>query len=143
MEEPTMYSYPIVTSFRSAPALAGLLDALVEDTWRLPAASAALRCDVYTDKSSYFVDVELPGVKKSNVKVRVENDVLRVEAERTVSEKTFWFLRRERPVGKVEQSFRLGQNLDTERMEASFEDGVLHVAIPLKAAAMGREIAVK
>lgn len=138
-----MYSYPLVASFRTAPALARLLDTLVEDSWRLPASSAAPRCDVYTDKSTYFVDVELPGVKKSNVHVKVEGDVLRVEAERTVSEKAFWFLRRERPVGKSVQTFRLGQNLDTERLEASFEDGLLHVAIPLKAAAMGREIVVK
>lgn len=138
-----MFSYPIVSSFRSAPALAGLLDALVDEAWRLPGAQAAPRCDVYTDKSTYYVDIELPGVKKHNVHVRVEGDVLRVEAERTVTESSFWFLRRERPVGKVEQAFRLGQNLDAERLEAVFEDGLLRVSVPLKAAAMGREISVK
>lgn len=138
-----MYSYPIVTSFRSTPSLAGILDALVDQTWNLPASSAGARCDVYTDKSTYYVDVELPGVKKGNVHVRVEGDVLRIETERTVSEKVFWFLRRERPVGKVVETLRLSENLDMDKLEASFEDGLLHVSVPLKQGALGREIAVK
>lgn len=138
-----MYGYPVVSNVRTPATLAGLLGTLADDLWSLPAASSAPRCDVYTDKTNWYVDVELPGVKKANVRVKVEGDVLRVEAERTESEKVFWFLRRERPVGKLVQSFRLGEVLDVEKLDASFEDGLLHIAVPLKAAAMGREIAVR
>lgn len=138
-----MYSYPLVPSFRTAPSLARLLDSLVDDAWSVPAANSAPRCDVYTDKSTYFVDIELPGVKKHNVHVKVEGNVLHVAAERTETETKYFFLRRERPVGKVEQSFRLGDNLDLEKLEANFEDGVLRLSVPLKASAVGREIAVK
>lgn len=138
-----MYGYPVVSNVRTPATLAGLLGTLADDLWSLPAASSTPRCDVYTDKTNWYVDVELPGVKKANVRVKVEGDVLRVDAERTESEKVFWFLRRERPVGKLAQSFRLGEVLDVEKLDASFEDGLLHIAVPLKAAAMGREIAVR
>lgn len=138
-----MYSFPVVSSRASAPSLAGLFDALVDEAWSLPAAVAAPRSDVYTDRQKYYLDIELPGVKKSNVHVKVESNVLHVSAERTETETKFLFIRRERPVGKVEQSFRLGDNLDVEKLEASFEDGLLHIEVPLKTAALGREIAVK
>lgn len=138
-----MFAYPVATSFRSAPSLARLLDSLVDETWNLPVANAAPRCDVYTDKSVYYVDVELPGIAKHNVHVKVEGNVLQVSAERTEVETKYFFLRRERPVGKMEQSFRLGENLDTEKLEARFEDGLLRISVPLKASAVGREIAVK
>lgn len=138
-----MYGYPVATSFRSAPTLARLLDSLVDETWNLPVANAAPRCDVYTDKSVYYVDVELPGIAKHNVKVQVEGNVLKVTAERTETETKFFFLRRERAVGKIEQSFRLGENLDVDKLEARFEDGLLRISVPLKASAVGREIAVR
>ena len=114
----------------------------MNEAWSQPFASSAPRCDVYTDRSKWYVDVELPGVSKHNVHVSVEGDALHVKAERTEVETEFLFLRRERAVGKVEQSFRLGPNLDTEKLEAKFEDGLLRIAIPLKASAMGREIPV-
>lgn len=138
-----MYSFPMVVRSRTAPSLATLFDTLVDEAWNLPAAVAAPRSDVYTDRQKYYVDIELPGVKKSNVHVKVEANVLHVSAERTETETKFLFLRRERPVGKVEQSFRLSDNLDVEKLEASFEDGLLHIEVPVKAAAVGREISVK
>ena len=138
-----MYSYPVATGFRAAPSFASLLDSLVDGAWDLPAAVASPRSDVYTDRQKYYVDIELPGVKKQNVHVKVEGNALQVSAERTETETKFLFLRRERPVGKVEQGFRLGENLDADKLEATFEDGLLYIEIPLKAAAMGREIAVR
>jgi HSP20 family protein len=139
----TMFAYPVATRLHTAPSLARLMDGLLEEAGSVPVANAAPRCDVYTDKSTYFVDIELPGVKKHNVHVKVEGGVLHVSAERTESETKHLFLRRERPVGKVEQSFRLGENLDLDKLEATFEDGILRLSVPLKASAVGREISVK
>jgi HSP20 family protein len=130
-----------VAHVRTVPARS-LFDAFVSEVWNEPSVAASPRCDVYTDRSKWYVEVELPGIAKRDVHVSVEGDALHVKAERTEGETRFLFLRRERPIGKVEQSFRLGQNLDAERLEAKFEDGLLTISVPLKASALGREIPV-
>lgn len=132
-----MYAHPVATSLRTAPSLARLLDSLVDESWNLPVANASPRCDVYTDRQAYYVEVELPGIAKHNVKVKVEGNILQVRAERTETETKFYFLRRERPVGKIEQTFRLGDSLDAERLEARFEEGLLRIKVPLKALCCG------
>lgn len=101
------------------------------------------RHDVYSDNEKYYVDVELPGVKKHNVHVHVDGDMVHVRAEYTKEETKFLFIRRERPVGEVEQRFWLGKKLDADKMEARFEDGLLHLAIPVKAESAGRTVAVQ
>ena len=118
------------------------VDSLLEEVFNTPMASKQPRYDVYTDKQNYHVDIELPGIKKHNVQVSVEGDKLQVKAEYTEVESKFFFLRRERPVGSISQSFQLGKNMDTAKLEARFEDGILHLTIPVKAEAAGRVIPV-
>lgn len=139
-----MNRYPTTCTPRLNPVThwSQAVDSLLEEVFNTPMASRQLRYDVYTDKQNYHVDIELPGIKKHNVQVSVEGDKLHVKAEYTEVESKFLFLRRERPVGSVEQFFQLGKNMDTTQMQARFEDGVLHLTIPVKAEAAGRVIPV-
>jgi HSP20 family protein len=136
-------TYPTVYSKKVPNVFSDVLDAFVRDAWNSPMSSASTKYDVYADKQNYYLDVELPGVSKDNVHMNVEADELKISAEFTAKKEDFQFIRRERPVGKVEHSFKLGRDLDAEKVEASFENGVLHVTIPLRKEAVGRKIQIK
>jgi len=83
-------------------------------------------------KDAYHVDVDLPGVKKEDIEINVENNVLTVsgkrEAKSEVKEKDYY--RVESSYGKFQRSFTLPDKVDTENIRAVCEDGVLEVVIP-------------
>ena len=83
-------------------------------------------------KEAYHVDVDLPGVKKEDIEINVENNVLTVsgkrEAKSEVKEEDYY--RIESRYGKFQRSFTLPDKVDTENIRAACEDGVLEVIIP-------------
>ena len=83
-------------------------------------------------KDAYHVDVDLPGVKKEDIEINVENNVLTVsgkrEAKSEVKEEDYY--RVESSYGKFQSSFTLPDKVDTENIRAVCEDGVLEVVIP-------------
>ncbi len=139
----TNYMPACNTRFAPATSWNRVVESFLDDAFRSPAFASDVRYDVYTDKQNYYVDVELPGVKKHNVHVSVEGDSIKVSAEYTEVESQFLFIRRERPVGKVEKEFRIGKNLDSAKLEARFEDGILHLTLPVKAEAAARMVDIK
>ncbi len=91
--------------------------------------------DVREDEKSYTVHADLPGVKKENIDVQVEGNVVRISAEsrqereEKQGEKV---IRSERYVGKVSRSFTLGVDVDESAATAKFENGVLELTLPKK-----------
>lgn len=83
-------------------------------------------------KDAYHIDVDLPGVKKEDISVDVENNMLTISGKReTKSEvKEEDYYRVESSYGKFERSFTLPEKVDTENIRAACEDGVLEVVIP-------------
>lgn len=81
---------------------------------------------------AYHVDVDLPGVKKEDISIHVENNTLTISGKReTKSEvKESDYYRVESSYGKFERSFTLPENVDVENIRAASEDGVLEVIIP-------------
>jgi len=81
---------------------------------------------------AYHVEVDLPGVKKEDVHVEVEDNVLTISGERKtkkeVKEKDYYKM--ESSYGKFQRSFTLPENTDAENIEANSKDGVLEVVIP-------------
>jgi HSP20 family protein len=81
---------------------------------------------------AYHVDVDLPGVKKEDIKVDIKENVLTISGERhskeEVKEKDYY--RMESSFGKFSRSFTLPDNADVENIEASSDNGVLEVVIP-------------
>ena len=89
------------------------------------------------------VTFDLPGVRPDDVDLTVERNQLTVTAERgaTREEGEDWLVA-ERPVGRFSRQLLLGENLDTERIEATVRDGVLEITIPVAEQAKPRKVAI-
>ncbi len=81
---------------------------------------------------AYYIEVDLPGVKKEDVDVSVDKNVLTISGKREVSNeiKEDDYYRVESAYGKFSRSFTLPENVDVEKIKASNEDGVLEIVIP-------------
>lgn len=81
---------------------------------------------------AYHIEVDLPGVKKENIHVDVENNVLTISGERKVKKesKEDDYYKVESAYGKFTRSFTLSNEVDTENIHAESKDGVLEVVIP-------------
>ena len=98
---------------------------------------ASFRTDVTDTGDAYKLEAELPGFKKEDIKIDVEDDCLTISAERKVDEdkkdEKNNFVKRERYYGSYSRSFDVsGINIDG--IEASYTDGVLTLTMPKKAA---------
>jgi HSP20 family protein len=101
--------------------------------------------DIVEDDRAYLVQVELPGLRKEDLQITLEDCVLTIAGERKQEheEKTRKFHRVERAYGSFSRSFGLPENVDPEKIEARFRDGVLAVAIAKSESARPRQIEVK
>ena len=97
------------------------------------AALASFRTDVTDIGDAFVLDAELPGFKKEDIKIDIENDCLTISAERKADEeeKQKNFIKRERFYGSYSRSFDVsGVNVDG--IEAEYSDGVLKLTMPKK-----------
>jgi HSP20 family protein len=101
--------------------------------------------DVIETNEEYQIKAELPEVKKEDVKVSVDNGVLRIEGERKQEkeEKGKKFHRVERSYGSFLRTFTLPDNTDEAKVRAEFKDGILNVRLPKGAQAKAKAIEVK
>jgi HSP20 family protein len=110
-------------------------------TWSRP---NAMPMDAYRAGDEYVVVFDLPGVPQDAIDLDVERNVLTVKAERrplAVSEGVEMQVA-ERPLGVFSRQLFLGDTLDTERITAEYESGVLTVKIPVAAQAKPRKISI-
>ncbi len=84
------------------------------------------------DEKAYYIEVDLPGVKKEDIHVEVKDNMLTISGERKFKkeEKEEGYTRVESFFGKFERKFTLPTDADAEKIEAKVEDGVLHITIP-------------
>ena len=101
--------------------------------------------DIYEDAQRIALKLEIPGVKQSDLDIRVENQTLTVKGERRfeAEEKEENFHRIERRFGSFVRSFTLPQTVDPETIKASSENGVLEISIAKKAEAKPKQIKVE
>jgi HSP20 family protein len=83
-------------------------------------------------KDAYFVEIDLPGIKKDEITIDVKDNVLTVSGERKVKEETKEesYYKIESRYGKFVRSFTLPKNVDLDKIEANSSDGVLEIVIP-------------
>lgn len=100
--------------------------------------------DIYEIENGIAIDVELPGVRKEDVAVEVNNDVLTLKGERAANPhiKEDNYYRRERLYGPFKRSFTLHQNIQPAQIKATFKDGILRVEIPRPVEERPRQITV-
>lgn len=107
------------------------------------ARPAAMPIDAYRTGDEFVVHFDLPGVNPSSIDVGVENNVLTVKAQRTtVVDDNAQVVVGERPSGTFSRQLLLGDNLDTDHIEAGYDAGVLTLRIPVAEQAKPRRIAV-
>lgn len=111
-----------------------------------PAAESLMpRLDVTERADAYVVAAELPGVKKDDIQVTVEDGVLTIGAE-TKSEheekEGTRVIRSERRYGRYERSLRLGQDVNGKDVKAAYKDGILTLTLPKAEEAKPKRIAV-
>lgn len=124
------------------------IDRLFEDAFGGDARRSgwAPAVDVREDNSEIALEVELPGIRPSDVEVVAENGVLTIRGEKqsTSTEGTEGrYHVVERSFGTFTRSFQLPTGLDEQRIEADFEDGLLTVRIPKAAIAKPRRIEIR
>lgn len=120
-----------------------LFKPMAEENWSLATWSPA--CDIYENENEIVVKAELPEVKKEDVHVTIENNVLTIRGERKFSEETKQenYHRVERRYGEFMRSFTLPSFVEPAKVNADFKDGVLRVTIPKREEAKPKQVEVK
>lgn len=106
----------------------------------------SIRIDLKEGEHEYTVHADMPGVKKEDIHVTIEGNTVAVSAEvkkATEEKEGDKMLRSERYYGKVFRSFGLGQEVDETQAKAKFENGVLELHLPKKAAMPTRKLTVE
>ncbi|MET9588975.1 Hsp20/alpha crystallin family protein [Streptomyces sp. NPDC006539] len=113
----------------------------VTGTWSRP---SAMPMDAYREGEEYVIALDLPGVAKDAIDIDVERNMLSVKAERRPAVKTddVQMELSERPLGVFSRQLVLADTLDTERITADHEAGVLTLRIPIAERAKPRKIAI-
>ncbi len=99
-------------------------------------AKNMMKTDIREHDSGYELDIDLPGFKKDEINVDLENGYLTISAAKGLDKdeknEEGKYIRRERYAGAMQRSFYVGDAITHEDIRARFEDGILRVSIPKK-----------
>lgn len=114
------------------------------DEGEAPSTVWAPRMDLMESDDQYHLSIDLPGVSKNDVSLSVENNRLTIRGERAAEarSKDENVLRMERTVGSFYRAVRLPESVDEDAIRASFEHGVLSVALPKTEKSRPKNIAI-
>lgn len=118
------------------------LDRFTEQVLGTAARPAVMPIDAWRDGDQFIVELDLPGVKADSLDLDVERNVLTVRAERPGLDQNREMLAAERPRGVFSRQLFLGDNLDTDKIDANYHDGVLRLTIPVAEKAKPRRIQI-
>ena len=97
-------------------------------------AAQVMKTDVHEHDDKYELDIDLPGFKKDEIKLSLENGYLSVSAakglDKEEKDKKGKLIRQERYAGSMQRSFYIGDTIKQDDIKAKFEDGVLKLSIP-------------
>jgi HSP20 family protein len=100
-------------------------------------APVQIRMDVHEDDKQISINAELPGIDKKDIKLSVRDKIVTIEAEKKQEvkeeDKEKRYLRQERVYGKASRTLRLPKYADDSKLNAKFENGVLHITVPKSA----------
>ncbi|MBL8415847.1 MAG: Hsp20/alpha crystallin family protein [Propionivibrio sp.] len=112
----------------------------------MEANTPTIRMDVSEQPEAFVVHAEMPGVKKEDIHVQVDGNQVTIAAEvkqeKEVKEGER-VLRSERYFGKVSRSFQLAQDIDDTKAAARFNEGVLELTLPKKAASAVKRLTIE
>ena len=100
-------------------------------------AQHVMKTDVHEHEDGFEIDIDLPGFKKDEINLSLENGYLSVHASKAFDQeqkKKGKLIRQERYSGSMQRSFYVGDHITEEDIKAKFEDGVLKLSVPKKEA---------
>lgn len=114
--------------------------------WEQELPALKMRVDVTERDNAYEVKADIPGVKKEDINVRIDGNVVQIDAEVKREKETKGdgekVLRSERYYGVASRTFSLAEDVDDDKAEARYADGVLTLVLPKKATAASKKLAV-
>ena len=120
------------------------LDRLIQQVFGTTVRPAAMPMDAWQENGQFVVALDLPGVTADSVDLSVEGNVLTVRAERKdPTNPDVELIASERPRGAFSRQLILGDTLDTEKITASYDAGVLTLRIPVAEQAQPRKISIE
>lgn len=134
---------------RDMMRLGDAMDRLFEDSWMRPTYAARgerelrLPLDVYTTPSEIVVIANVPGLKPEDVNITLENDTLSVSGEIKAPMENVDYVFQERPYGKFSRVLTINVPVDNDKVEATFDSGVLTITLPKAEAARPKVIKVE
>lgn len=117
-------------------------DRLTQQVFGTVTRPALMPMDAWRDGDRFVVEFDLPGVSQESIDLGVERNVLTVRAERPLRETDGEVIASERPRGVFSRQLFLGDTLDTDRVTAHYQDGVLRLEIPVAEKAKPRKIQI-
>jgi HSP20 family protein len=119
------------------------LDRLTEKVLGTTTRPAVMPMDAWRRGDEFVVELDLPGVRAEDVDLDVERNVLTVKAERPITDSPdIEMIAAERPRGVFSRQLILGDNLDTDRVSAEYDAGVLRLTIPVSEQAKPHKIEI-
>ena len=118
------------------------LDRLTQQLMGTTNRPAVMPMDAWREGDRFVIEFDLPGVNADSIDLDVERNVLTVRAERVARNGDWEPLASERPRGAFSRQLVLGDNLDLERIEAGYADGVLRLVVPVAEKAKPRKIEI-
>lgn len=131
----TMMSYDPFSTFDRILSRSGFGDPVGQRALGLP-------LDVYQRDNEFVIEVDVPGIDPDALDVTVERNTLSISGERPAAHEEGRVLVCERPHAKFSRQLFLGEALDSERLQASYERGVLRITIPISEKAQPRKVQV-
>jgi HSP20 family protein len=119
------------------------LDRLTQQLLGTAARPALMPIDAWRDGDTFHIEFDLPGVRADSIDLDVERNVLTVRADRPPRDGNVELIAAERPSGVFSRQLILGDNVNLDRISASYHDGVLSLEVPIAEKAKPRKIAVE
>jgi HSP20 family protein len=119
------------------------LDRLTQQVFGTAARPAFMPMDAWREGDTFHIEFDLPGVRADSIDLDVERNVLTVRADRLSRDGNVELIANERPSGIFSRQLILGDNVDLDKISASYHDGVLALEVPVAEKAKPRKIAVE
>ena len=137
------------SSFDELVRLRGQMNSLFEGlsgrSFTVPTAGVFPLMNLTENTDSFYIRAELPGIKADDLDISVTGDTLSIGGERKLApaDETARYHRREREAGKFNRVINLPKQIDTGKVEANTNDGILTIILPKAEAAKPRQVSVK
>jgi HSP20 family protein len=118
------------------------LDRFAQQVLGTSARPAVMPMDAWREGEEFVVEFDLPGINADSLDIDIERNVVTVRAQRPSVDPDREMLASERPRGVFSRQLVLGENLDTEKIAASYEEGVLRLRVPVAEKAKPRKVTV-